>query len=326
LVVGRDSPEDEGIELPEDDHFEQVVDAIVEGELVPFLGAGASLCDRPKDASWTPGQTQYFPSAKELASHLAERFSYPGSEEEPELVRVSQYAALERGTRHLYKRLREVFDADYQPTTLHAFLARLPALLRARGAAQQLIVTTNYDDALERAFRAAGEPFDLVSYVAEGLPDERGRFVHWPPEGEPVLIKVPNTYRALSLEERATILKIHGAVDRSDPERDSYVITEDHYIEYLSRTELSNLIPVHLLKELRSANFLFLGYSMRDWNLRVILHRIAAEQRLGSNSWAIQLHPSRLDQKFWARRNVEILDVSLEKYVAELQRRLEAGG
>ena len=328
MAVERGVPEGEAFRLPEDDHFEQVVDAILEGELVPFLGAGASLCDRPSDASWQPGQNLYFPSADELAAYLAERFSYPREPEHvPELVRVSQYAALERGTHHLYKRLREVFDADYPPTSLHAFFARLPALLREHGARRyQLIVTTNYDDALERAFREAGEPFDLVTYVAEGLPEERGKFMHWPHDGEPVLIKAPNTYRELSLEERTAILKIHGAIDRSDPERDSYVITEDHYIEYLSRTELSNLIPVHLLKELRAANFLFLGYSMRDWNLRVILHRIAAEQRLGSNSWAIQRNPSRLDRKFWARRNVEILDVPLENYVAELRRRLEGGG
>ena len=39
------------------------------------------------------------------------------------------------------------------------------------------------------------------------------------------------------------ILKIHGAVDRVDAERDSYVITEDHYIDYLTRTDISNLMP-----------------------------------------------------------------------------------
>ena len=36
------------------------------------------------------------------------------------------------------------------------------------------------------------------------------------------------------------ILKIHGAIDRAGPEAewDSYVITEDHYIDYLTRTEI----------------------------------------------------------------------------------------
>jgi SIR2-like domain len=271
---------------------------------------------------WAPEQALFYPSAGELASYLAEKFSYPG-EGAPELVQISQYAALERGTHHLYKRLREVFDADYPPNSLHTFLAELPALLGGRQARYQLIVTTNYDDGLERAFEAAGEPFELVTYLAEGLLEERGKFVHLPHDGEPVLIKDANSYQALSVDKRTVILKIHGAVNRDDAERDSYVITEDHYIEYLSQTELCRLIPVHLLKELRTANFLFLGYSMRDWNLRVILHRIAAERRLGSNSWAIQRDPSRLDQKFWARRNVEILDVPLDRYVAELRRRVK---
>ena len=52
--------------------------------------------------------------------------------------------------------------------SLHRFLARLPALLRERGAPHQLIVTTNYDLALERAFEEAGEELDIVAYVATG--------------------------------------------------------------------------------------------------------------------------------------------------------------
>ena len=39
------------------------------------------------------------------------------------------------------------------------------------------------------------------------------------------------------------ILKIHGAVDRTDSDRDSYVITEDHYIDYLTRTDISEPRP-----------------------------------------------------------------------------------
>src|SRR6266496_3056587 len=119
-----------------------------------------------------------------------------------------------------------------------------------------------------------GEPFDLVCYIAEG--DHRGKFAHWPPEGEPTLIEVPNEYEKLRPGEQSVILKIHGAIDRAGPEAewDSYVITEDHYIDYLTRTEIQNLVPVMLAMQLRRSHFLFLGYSMRDWNLRVILHRI----------------------------------------------------
>ena len=71
----------------------------------------------------------------------------------------------------LYEKLREVFDADYPPSSLHRLLARLPALLRESGAEEQLLVlTTNYDDLVERAFEDAGERFDVVSYEAKPGP------------------------------------------------------------------------------------------------------------------------------------------------------------
>ena len=47
-------------------------------------------------------------------------------------------------------------------------------------------------------------------------------------------------------------------------------------------------MPVTLAAKLRKSHFLFLGYGLRDWNMRVILHRIAGEQRLTYKSWAIQ--------------------------------------
>ena len=120
------------------------------------------------------------------------------------------------------------------------------------------------------------------------------------------------------------LLKIHGAVDRVNPDRDSYVITEDHYIDYLTRTEVSNLLPVRLAAKLRKSHFLFLGYGLRDWNLRVILHRIWGAQKLKYKSWAIQLNAQPLDREFWRKRDVEIIDVALEEYVARLHDRLPA--
>ena len=41
---------------------------------------------------------------------------------------------------------------------------------------------------------------------------------------------------------------------------------------------------------------------MRDWNLRVMLHRIWAEQSRSYKSWAIQLDPNPIDEEFWHRR------------------------
>lgn len=84
-------------------------------------------------------------------------------------------------------------------------------------------------------------------------------------------------------------------------------------------------MPIMLAKKMKKSNFLFLGYSLRDWNLRVILRRIWGEQGLRYNSWAIQLNSEELEERFWIRRDIEIINARLEAYVNELITRLQAG-
>jgi hypothetical protein len=318
--------------VPDDDHYWLVAGRMMEGYVIPFLGAGANLLERPMDVNWKVGT--YLPSAAELAAALAERSRYPDSPED--LLRVSQYVDAILGTRALYQYLHKLFDADYPPNSLHRLLARLPKLLRDRGARHQLIMTTNYDDALERAFTEQGESYDVVWYEAKPG-DERGKFIHRPPEGEAVPINVPNEYDGLSLEERTVILKLHGAVNRADARLDSYVITEDNYIDYLARTDFSGQIPITLREAMGESHFLFLGYSMRDWNLRVILNRIWDQAELNVQSWAIQLpHPqpskNAIEVKLWADRarrgagEVDLYQLPLKSYTDRLEEQLRDEG
>lgn len=303
------------------DHCRTLIPAFSRGQVIPFMGSGVNLCERPQEAGWSFRGTEFLPSGDELAGHLAATYGYPPSAPR-DLARVSQFIAVMQGLGPLYEELHSIFDSDYTPTPLHRFFATLPARLRATGGRcpYQVIVTTNYDDVLEAAFRAAGEPFDLVTYIADG--GNQGKFVHQPPEGEGLIIERPNEYRGLDLGERTAILKIHGAVDRGGSE-DSYVITEDHYIDYLARTDISNLIPVQIAAKLRRSHFLFMGYGLRDWNLRVILHRIWGEQRLSWKSWAIQIDPDPIDEEFWRKRDVEILRLPLAEYIQVLEQALE---
>jgi len=320
-------------------HYAAVVRELTEGSVVPLLGAGVNLCDRPADVTWTRG-ADYLPSGQELAQHLAATFFYPRDEAEAaatgrglkrspplprarlDLLRVSQYIAATDGAGPLYRELRTLFTSDYPPGRVHEFFAALPARMRARGTEKyQLIVTTNYDDALERAFERVGEPYDVVWYIAD--PEEqRGKFWHRPHGGVPQKITRPNRYDALSLDQRTVILKIHGAIDRDEADRDSFVITEDHYIDYLTKTDIEQLLPPTILARLRKSCFLFLGYSMADWNLRVILHRIWGEQPLSYRSWAIREDADEVEQALWESRKVDVLGLALEDYMTELEQRL----
>ena len=290
-----------GAPAPTDEEGE-IVKALLSGRVVPVIGLDG---------------------AGDLAEHLARAFAVP-DDRPVDLARVSQYVATMQGSGPLYDELHARFEAAVEPGPLQLFLARLPALLRERGAPHQLIVTTNYDLALERAFEEAGEELDIVSYVATGT--HRGRFWHRPPGEPPRPIDVPNTYATeLDLDRRTILLKLHGAVDPL-PEREweSFVITEDDYIDYLGRSELTAVVPVALAARLRRSHFLFLGYEMADWNLRLILNRIWGERPVAYRSWAVQRAPSPLAQAFWRRFDVAALDVDPHSYLELLERRLEA--
>jgi hypothetical protein len=303
----------------DDQHYLQLSDLIAEGEVVPFLGAGANMCDRPDETPWEAGR--FLPSGAELAQTLAERSRYP-AQDSFDLLRVSQYVDAVLGERQLYRYLRSIFAVDYPPNSLHTFLAALPALARERGAPQPLVITTNYDDLVERALDERGESYDLVWYEAKGKLG--GKFMHRPPDGKPVAIERPNKYAEFSLSERPVILKLHGAIDRDDAKGDSFVITEDNYIDYLSQGDVGGQIPVTLRERMADSHFLFLGYSMRDWNLRVILNRIWGAQELDLKSWAVQREPEdptakKIEETLWgARGDVDLLYVPLRDYVARL--------
>jgi hypothetical protein len=309
-------------------HYSQVVRGLRNGWVVPVLGAGANRAGRPTGAHWAFG-APYLPDGAELAAYLAEEYEdYEGDKRD--LTRIAQFiAVMGGGTGPLYKTLHPVFDRDYAVTPLHDFLARLPGTLRDAGRlrAYPLILTTNYDDLLEHAFDAAGEAYDLCAYVAEGSEADKGKFRHRPLGGEPRTINEPETYLDISLDERTVILKIHGFVDRvraaAEP-KDSYVITEDHYIEYLTHTDLKQLLPPNLLARLAECHFLFLGYSLRDWNLRAILQRLSWQRTTSWNSWSVQLAPDPLERKSWERRDVEIIDIDVDTYLAGLRERLLA--
>jgi class 3 adenylate cyclase len=304
-----------------DAQYDAVLKALTEGRLVLFLGSGVNSCGRKPASTWKPGQCDWPPSDGELAEHLAGNFDYP-PQEPRDLTRVSQFVAITAGLGPLYDELHSLLDIDYVPTPLHRFLAALPGNLRAAGQLQpyQLIVTVNYDDALERAFAEAGEAIDLVTYIADG--ELRGRFVHRAPDGQVNVIDRPNEYLGVSLDQRSVILKIHGAVDRVHSDWDSFVITEDHYIEYLTRADVSSVLPVTLAAKLRRSHYLFLGYRLRDWNLRVILHRIWGQQRLAYRSWAFQPDLKPLEREFWQKREVDIFRVGLDECVSALHERV----
>jgi DNA-binding SARP family transcriptional activator len=300
----------------DDDHLDAVVKALAAGRLVIMLGPGVNASSAPIDNG------NGVPKRDQLTARLAEAFGCP-PEHAGELTKVAQYAAITRGVGPLYDELHALLDCDQAPGAVHGFLAELAALSRERGTPQPIIVTTNYDRAVERAFADAGEGIDVVTYMSIGR--DRGRFVHRSADGELHVITAPNSYADVPVEARSVLLKIHGEVDL-EPARDgeSFVVSEDDYIAYLAETGISGVLPVTLAARLRRSHFLFLGYGLVDWSFRVFLHRLWPDEQPAYRSWAVHPDPGPLEREFWRRRAIELVDLPLEQEVERLRIRAQA--
>lgn len=303
-------------------HYREICRPLLQGRVIPFLGAGVNLYDRG-DEPFIP--CRHLPSAHELTKHLVELCRYP-ADEPLDLMRVSQYASVMISPRFLKDELHQLFNHEYPITPLHHLLASLPALqrrMKPQKPRPPLIITTNYDDVLERAFDTAGEPYDLVFYEIQE--HGGGGFHHRDSTGEvrPISKSKPPTL----LRERPVILKIHGTVvaGKDSGENDSYVITEDHYIDFMAGRDILTLLPASLRELLmdRETSFLFLGYGLRDWNMRVVLRRIAREKDMTGRSWAIEKYRRDVDKKFWGGE-VTIVYSGLKEYIETLREQVEA--
>lgn len=307
------------------------------GQIVAFLGAGASLSGRPKDAEWSEQESPFPPKGSELARLLAEESGFPSQNESDrrDLAKVASYYEARSDRALLRQRLRQVFSKSYESGVVHRFLAELDAPL--------LIVTTNYDNLIEQALERAGKTYHLVVHATDKK-EYAASVLWWKPGADDPEVVAPAKL-ALSLTDTTILYKMHGGVNRLAEKWDNFVITEEDYMEFLARMTGQAAIPARFIWEFQKRRFLFLGYALGDWNLRVILHSLGSalpglvrhsgaelpadfiiHSGQGGNrrSWSIQLQPSDLERWLWDRRRVEIFDMRIEEFVAKIQQQSKA--
>ncbi len=293
------------------------------GKVVPFLGAGASFVGRAAGAAWNPSQPAFFPSGRELSQFLATETSFPSTESRDldDLAKVSSYYVDVNGRPILRERLRDVLAHDFPRGALHDFLAAVSAPL--------VIVSTNYDTLVEQAFLAAGKSYDLVIYPADRK-DIANAVLWWQHNAPEPRVQAPNELD-IDLSKTTVIYKMHGTIHPETAKWDNFVITEEDYIEFLSRMTTNTAIPSLFFQHFSERSFLFLGYSLSDWNLRVILKNITklrpSKRTDGGDdgevlpSWAAQFRPSELESKLWEWRKVSIFDLTIDEFVAKMNER-----
>jgi TIR domain/SIR2-like domain len=345
---------------PIDYAIDLLIEDIKKGLLVPVLGGDINLCGRPagNDTTTTWQELNYAPTTWELALHLLKEAGRQNLFEDEQDIRqladvlvtqlgspqdsmspiclanVCQYLKV-INTNMVDALVPALLSKKYEPTPVHKFVVKL-AQYKADSAKADTpypcIVTTCFDQVLEQQLRANNVPFHLVAFV---LGDSGGVFQYTAPgkdPGDAAEITEQNVSSFMGgLKKDPVIIKLNGGTQES---RD-FPITEDHYIDYLGHQGIKDSLPEILLAKLtkrgtRSSRLLFLGYSPRHWNLRVILRRIWSESLTNMNKrWTVVMERrfSKIDKKFWLECGVQERELtqidSLESYITKLLDRMD---
>lgn len=243
------------------DRYADLKDNLHKGNVVAFVGAGLSI------GAGLPGWYR-------LISELAQRIGYelpPAQWATGEaLIDAAQAYINEQGLHSLVMFLKDRLDTTGKlPTAAHQALARLPI---------SLVLTANYDDLLERAYREAGKRVHIVV---------RGSHI-------PFMRREPGA---------VNIVKLYGDLDQPD----TIVLAHQQYEKFfLERPQMIKLLET----ELGRSTVLYLGWSHSDPHFNLVfgelLNRFGDFMRAG---YAVMFDLPEARRKELERKNMRVVQL-----------------
>lgn len=285
-------------------HFDRVVRLIEDGRLTFFLGSAIH------------GSSPM--TAKEFYEELARIFECEALREER--FAVAQYIADRHGRENLYAEIRKLFArAPLVPQVTHELFAAWREFKTHTGERLPfpMVITTNYDDVLERRLADAGLPYHLLSYQADG--PHQGLFYHRSPNNGLRIIERPRNIRKFS--DAFLVVKLNGGLDRQRRIPESYSTTRLDYWDLAAR--IPEVLPAAVQEKLLANPLLFLGHGLAAPDIESLV-RFAHRDHPGPRSWAVVLKKNGIE--YWQQCGVEILSKPVNLYVNKLRERLAGNG
>jgi hypothetical protein len=271
----------------------QIADVVRSGKCILFLGAGVHA-PPPTDSVYAYEDEKRPPLGSALSESLArgcglaEQFP---NEDARDLQRVALFYEITRSRRALVDEIRNAVHVGKEPSPVLRALAELDFLR---------VMTTNYDQLFEDALRKAHKQ-PRVSVYTPNLEPTRDY-------GSPTA-------------ESPVIFKIHGDID----EPETVVVTDEDYIQFvlrMSSKEPYDPVPLKLKADLTEWTTLFVGYSLLDYNLRLLFKalRWGIDPSSMPDMYSVDFRPDPLILDVWhnRRRYVKFIAQDVWAFVPEL--------
>ncbi len=281
--------------------LEELVARVRTGDCILFLGAGVHY-PPPEGSLYNYPAQKAPPIGSALAKLLAEDCDFGKvlpNDPVHDLQRVSLCYETTQGLgrKSLVDALVKHIVDGKEPSPALRMLAALPF---------KIILTTNYDPLFEKALREQGKEVEPLIY--DPTPEAVTR--------DPINDPTP---------ERPLLFKIHGDLTR----RESIVITDEDYIGFVQRMsekDRNHPVPETIRFRIQKWPMLFVGYSLRDYNLRLLIRtlRWKVDPADTPNAYSVDPYPDLLIQRVWqdSRRFVTFFAQNLWTFVPWLYREI----
>lgn len=261
----------------------QLIESVKTGKCILFLGAGVHYPPEdtdPKYGGCYP-KAQQPPTGKALAEILVDDSGlnldpdYSPNEKKAiaeDLQHVSLYFEIKRSRKELASKVKEAVSLNKRPSRAVKALAELNF---------PIICTTNYDTLFEMALFQAGKTPIISSYSNQRHSITKDYV-------DDITPPITNPF----------IFKIHSDVD--DPTQ-SMVITDEDYIQFILRMMTGNgqndPIPRVFRSHMPIWPMLFIGFSLLDYNLRLLFQLLSWQLQAPSRSYSVGPYPDHLIRK-----------------------------
>jgi predicted RNase H-like HicB family nuclease len=270
-----------------DKDLKYIEEKISQHQCILFLGSAIHIPPPADLTQYNYPQTKAPPIGSQLSKYLAEKSDYPA----PDwwnLQRVAQHFETEFKSRFmLVEEIKKAVHVGREPSPILRMLADLEF---------PIVITTNYDHLYEQALdqkaakeTAAGRTatqYQVSIYSPNNI--SKSKTVDCLPNPDP---------------KRPYILKIHGDVDMPE----SIVLTDEDYIQFVLR--MSDKQPFHpfgnnVLAHLMKWPTLFIGYSLMDYNLRLLFKtlRWKLDAARIPPTYSVDKTPDDLIRDVWERQ------------------------
>jgi len=275
----------------------QVAEAVRKQQCILFLGAGAHA-PPPVESRFHYPKAQRPPFGAALSRELARDCDLEGrfpGEDVANLQRVALFYEIARSRRQLADAVHTAVHVDRRPSPMLHALAQLDF---------PLVITTNYDQLFEMALTAAGKQPRVAIYTPH--------------------LEATTDYRDPT-PQSPVIFKIHGDISRPE----TLVITDEDYIQFvlrMSNKEPYDPVPLRLKLCLTDWTTLFVGYSLVDYNLRLLFRtlRWSIDRAIVPDMYSVDHRPDPLIFDVWhnQRRYVKFIAQDVWSFVPQLYERV----